>query len=211
MLACSDPPEGAARWTLRLPANKMVELGYVDSISHVTVGEMLKNALKPWRVKSWCIGKLSGSYVAKMEDVLDVYQRPYDPAYPVVCLDEAGKELHDTPRGVLPLFKPIVPAEMRFVNRVLDKGDVQRRQLANRGRSRGHQCRNHRGRKPGCTSGRAVSPDTNANVRLACLTQNKYTGSEQQSCTAVSSGGKSGRACQVVLHLTPLRCASRRR
>ncbi len=41
--------------------------------------------------------------MAKREDVLDVYQRPYEPAYPVVCLDEAGKELHDTPRGVLPL------------------------------------------------------------------------------------------------------------
>jgi len=42
MLACSDPPAGAARWTLRLLADKMVELGYVDSISHVTVGELLK-------------------------------------------------------------------------------------------------------------------------------------------------------------------------
>jgi len=42
MLACSDPPEGAARWTLRLLASKMVELGYVDSISHVTVRELLK-------------------------------------------------------------------------------------------------------------------------------------------------------------------------
>ena len=38
-----------------------------------------------------------------MEDVLDVSQRPYDPAYPVGCLDEAGKELHDAPRGVPPL------------------------------------------------------------------------------------------------------------
>lgn len=38
-----------------------------------------------------------------MEDVLDVYQRPHDPAHPVVCLDEASKELHDTPRGRLPL------------------------------------------------------------------------------------------------------------
>jgi hypothetical protein len=36
-----------------------------------------------------------------MEDVLDVYQRPYDPRFPVVCLDEAGKELHGTPRGSL--------------------------------------------------------------------------------------------------------------
>lgn len=38
-----------------------------------------------------------------MEDVLDVYQRPYDPKRPVVCLDEASKELRDTPRGTLPL------------------------------------------------------------------------------------------------------------
>jgi len=37
-----------------------------------------------------------------MEDVLDVYQRPYDAERPVVCLDEAGKELHDTPYGTLP-------------------------------------------------------------------------------------------------------------
>jgi transposase len=42
MLACSDPPKGRARWTLRLLAGRMIELGYVDSISHVTVGELLK-------------------------------------------------------------------------------------------------------------------------------------------------------------------------
>jgi transposase len=36
-----------------------------------------------------------------MEDVLDVYQRPYDPQRPVVCLDEKSKALHVTPRGVL--------------------------------------------------------------------------------------------------------------
>jgi putative transposase len=42
LLACSEPPKGAARWTLRLLADQMVELGYVDSVSHVTVGEWLK-------------------------------------------------------------------------------------------------------------------------------------------------------------------------
>jgi transposase len=41
-LACSDPPEGQKRWTLRLLADKMVELGHLDSLSHVTVGERLK-------------------------------------------------------------------------------------------------------------------------------------------------------------------------
>jgi hypothetical protein len=54
-------------------------------------------------VKSWCIGKPSAQYVAKMEDVLDVYQRPYDAKRPVVCLDETSKELRETPRGSLPL------------------------------------------------------------------------------------------------------------
>jgi len=54
-------------------------------------------------VKSWCIGQPSGTYVAKMEDVLDVYQQPYAAQRPVVCLDEASKELHSTPRGSLPL------------------------------------------------------------------------------------------------------------
>ena len=37
-----------------------------------------------------------------MEDVLDVYQRPYDPKRPVVCIDEKSKELCSTPRGSLP-------------------------------------------------------------------------------------------------------------
>jgi hypothetical protein len=38
-----------------------------------------------------------------MEDVLDVYQRPYDPKRPLICFDESGKELQATPRGQLPL------------------------------------------------------------------------------------------------------------
>jgi hypothetical protein len=42
VLACSQPPPGHARWTLRLLANEMVELGYVQEISHVTVREWLK-------------------------------------------------------------------------------------------------------------------------------------------------------------------------
>ena len=38
-----------------------------------------------------------------MEDVLEVYQRPYDPDYPQVCLDEIQKALRSTPRGSLPV------------------------------------------------------------------------------------------------------------
>jgi transposase len=41
-LACSDAPQGRARWTLRLLADKMVELGYIDTISNVAVYQRLK-------------------------------------------------------------------------------------------------------------------------------------------------------------------------
>jgi|ERR1044071_525128 transposase len=41
-LACSDAPEGHARWTLRLLADKAIELGFIDSISHNAVKEILK-------------------------------------------------------------------------------------------------------------------------------------------------------------------------
>ena len=42
VLACVKPPEGYAKWTLRLLADKTVELGYITSISHVTVSNILK-------------------------------------------------------------------------------------------------------------------------------------------------------------------------
>lgn len=41
-LSCSDPPEGQAQWSLRLLADKVVELGYVESVSHETVRRVLK-------------------------------------------------------------------------------------------------------------------------------------------------------------------------
>jgi hypothetical protein len=42
VLACSDPPEGFAHWTVRLLADQMVEVGLVESIHYTTVGERLK-------------------------------------------------------------------------------------------------------------------------------------------------------------------------
>lgn len=41
-LSCSSPPEGRSRWSLRLIADKAVELNYIDSISHEAVGRLLK-------------------------------------------------------------------------------------------------------------------------------------------------------------------------
>jgi len=41
-LSCGDPPEGHAKWSLRLLADRAVELGYIDSVSHETVRRVLK-------------------------------------------------------------------------------------------------------------------------------------------------------------------------
>lgn len=52
-LVCSDPPEGSACWTLRMLADKMVELEYIDDVSYETVRQVLKKTkLSPGRKKS---------------------------------------------------------------------------------------------------------------------------------------------------------------
>jgi hypothetical protein len=51
----------------------------------------------------WCLpGEPSAEFVCAMEDVLDVYQRPYDPARPQVCVDETSKQLTQEVRTPLP-------------------------------------------------------------------------------------------------------------
>lgn len=41
-LSCSEPPKGRAQWSLRLLADQVVELGYIDSVSHETIRRVLK-------------------------------------------------------------------------------------------------------------------------------------------------------------------------
>jgi transposase len=103
-LACSPPPLGRRFWTLRLLAGRLVELRFVDGISCETVRRMLKkNELKPWLTERWCIPpEASGEFVWRMEDVLAVYTRPYDPKRPLVCLDEVTKQLLAEKREPLP-------------------------------------------------------------------------------------------------------------
>lgn len=45
-IACSEPPQGMAKWSLRLLADKMVELNYVDSLSYETVRRVLKKRVE---------------------------------------------------------------------------------------------------------------------------------------------------------------------
>lgn len=109
-LCCGEPPDGYQRWTVRLLADRFVQLGYVDQISHKTVWSTLRsNKLKPWLKEHWCIPpKANDEFVYHMEDVLEVYTRPYDARFPQICLDEGSKQLLAETRDPLPV-KPGEP------------------------------------------------------------------------------------------------------
>jgi hypothetical protein len=101
--ACSSPPVGRARWTIELLAGEMVRLTRHDSLSRETVRRRLaENALQPWRQKMWCVPKIDGEYVARMEDVLDLYAQIPDLQHPVVCFDESPTQLIGETRQLIP-------------------------------------------------------------------------------------------------------------
>src|ERR1700757_1928521 len=101
--ACSQPPEGRARWTLELLAGEMVKLTEHAGLSRETVRRRLaENDLKPWRRDMWCIPEVDGTYVARMEDVLDLYAEAPDPKRPVVCFDESPTQLIGEVRQPIP-------------------------------------------------------------------------------------------------------------
>jgi transposase len=101
--ACSSPPAGRARWTLELLAGEMVKLTAHESMSRETVRRRLaENDLKPWRKDMWCIPEVNADYVARMEDVLDLYAEAPDPKRPVVCFDESPVQLIGEVRQPIP-------------------------------------------------------------------------------------------------------------
>jgi transposase len=101
--ACSSPPAGRARWTLELLAGELVRLTAHASVSRETVRRRLaENDLKPWRKDMWCIPQVDAEYVARMEDVLDLYAEPPDPKRPVVCFDESPIQLIGEVRSPIP-------------------------------------------------------------------------------------------------------------
>ena len=105
-LACGEPPEGRAGWTLKLLADRLVECGIVESISTETVRQTLKKRTQApvlqrgrlWLKECWCIPPQgSAEFVCAMEDVLEIYQRRYGDnevlvCEVLVCLDETSKQ-----------------------------------------------------------------------------------------------------------------------
>ena len=101
--ACSSPPAGRSRWTLQLLAGELARLTTRLSVSRETVRRRLaENDLKPWRKDMWCIPQVDAEYVARMEDVLDLYAELPDPSRPVVCFDESPTQLIGEVRTPIP-------------------------------------------------------------------------------------------------------------
>ena len=111
--ACSPAPEGYARWTLTMLTEEMAVI-LEDRLSRATIGRILqKNELKPHLNDYWCIPpEEDAEFVAAMEDILDVYQLPYDPKHPVWCMDEKPYQLLDESRNPLPMR----PGDIRKVD-----------------------------------------------------------------------------------------------
>ena len=102
-VACSKPPTGRARWTLQLLADEMVRLTTHETVSAETIRRRLSEMdLKPWQQKMWCIPKVDGEFVARMEDVLSLYAEPADERRPVVCFDESPRQLIGEERVPIP-------------------------------------------------------------------------------------------------------------
>lgn len=102
-LACSTPPLGRARWTLELLAGELVHLIEPASISRETIRRRLaENELKPWQRKMWCIPKVDAEFVARMEDVLDLYAEGSNRKRPVICFDETPTQLIGETRVPIP-------------------------------------------------------------------------------------------------------------
>lgn len=140
-MVCSNPPDGYASWTLDLIAEESINRELVDTISKSKIQVILQeHDLKPWREKMWCIPELSDEYIHRMEDILSVYERPYDSKKPVVCLDEkpvaligdtrdripgepgkiAKKDYEYTRNGSANVFCAVEPLSGVFVNKVTE-------------------------------------------------------------------------------------------
>ena len=93
-ITCSHPPTGRRRWTLELLAVELVRRTEHEAISPETIRRRLaEQQLKPWQKRMWCIRAVDARFIAQMEDVLELYCEPPDPARPVVCFDETPAQL----------------------------------------------------------------------------------------------------------------------
>jgi transposase len=112
--ACSKPTSGRARWTMQLLADEMVRLTQHSGVSRETIRRRLtENEIKPWQRKMWCVPKVDAEYVARMEDVLDLYASKPNPKQPIVSFDESPVQLIGESRQPIPAT-PGCPARVDY-------------------------------------------------------------------------------------------------
>ena len=95
-IVCSDAPQGHADWTIQLLADKVVAMGFAESIFLETVRQVLKKRTQAVEGEGVVHPRGGGEFVARMEDVLDLYHQDYDPDQIEVPDPEVhGLTLHD--------------------------------------------------------------------------------------------------------------------
>ena len=139
--AAATRPRGARGGRCACWRTRRWSSAYIDGVSHETVRRVLKkNSIKPWRRVGWVIPpQRNADFAAGMERVLDIYRRPYDADFPVVCMDETPRQLIGETRTPVPAA-PGRPAREDYEYRRLGSLRVrlhsQARQLAERRRGR---------------------------------------------------------------------------
>jgi len=114
-LACSAPPGGRKRWTIRLLTAAAHERPGLANVNRETVRQMLKKRCKPWRKLMWCVGRITAEYRDRMYTLLGLYARPYNAQEPVVCVDEKSKQLlRQTPCANPCAAGPVCPRRLRI-------------------------------------------------------------------------------------------------
>ncbi|HEY6287225.1 MAG TPA: IS630 family transposase [Ktedonobacteraceae bacterium] len=103
-LACSPAKAWRVHWTIRLLADKLVELGYVERVGHETVRQVLKKTSSSPGSKNSIVFLLKRMppLCERLEEVLDIFTRPYDARHPQVCLDETSKQVVSEIRVPIP-------------------------------------------------------------------------------------------------------------
>jgi len=103
VMACSDPPDGSAKWTWRMMADRLVKLDVIDSISHESVRGALKKPVQPWLSEQWRLSQITGAFLWHMEDVLDQRETPDDRRRPLIYFDERPCFLIEGAGSIIPM------------------------------------------------------------------------------------------------------------
>jgi hypothetical protein len=103
-LAQSQPPDGRVRWTLQLLADHLVALTRLESLSYEAVRLVLKKQSQTLAASEMVYSNRHRCQIClEMEDdILDLYAEPYQPAFPVICFDEAPYQMVSEIRLPLP-------------------------------------------------------------------------------------------------------------